>query len=461
MPVPRATPSRKDPPRTASRRLAGVPRGSRRVHGGRPGGLPTGIALVLAVAAGTGCARADGGAGGDTSWEMVSDTLGDTVVVRTVSGSVRGGGTLRPVFVVGEMEGDPEVAFGNIRALAVGPGGRVHILDSQGPALRVYGADGTFLRTVGRPGSGPGEYRQPDGGLAVLSDGRILLRDPGNQRISVYSADGEGLDSWLIRGGFNTGRPLYVDRQERIWYMLLLDPGADITDWRMGLVRFDRDGTPLDTVPAPTTTWEPPQLEARSEGNVNITRVPFSPSFTWSVTPEGGWLTGLSTAYRVEVERSDGGVLRLERVHVPVPVDPREARAAELRIVGNMRSNVPDWRWNGPAVPEVKPPFQELLAASDGRIWVALHGPGRLVSEGRADPAGGPEEPAVWAEQVRFDVFEADGRYLGMVDAPEGLSLFPQPVIRGDTVWAVLRDDLDVQRIGRFQVQWADDGASP
>ena len=440
-------------PGRCSRRWMGP--GTRRGRGGSPGAVALALVASLAACGGEAEWEIRG-----VAWEMASDTLGDTVVVRTLSGSVRGGGVLAPVFLVGEMEGPPELSFGNIRALAVGPGGKIHLLDSQGPALRVYGADGAYLQTVGRPGSGPGEYRQPDGGLAVLSDGRILLRDPGNQRISVYSPEGEGLDTWLIRGGFNTGRPLHVDRQERIWYMLLLDPRADVADWRMGLVRFDRQGTPLDTVAAPRTDYQAPRLEARREGSVNINNVPFSPGFTWSVTADGGWLTGLSTRYRVEVERSDGTVLRLERVHDPVAVHPAERTAAEARTTRNMRSNVPDWRWNGPPIPEVKPPFRDLVPASNGRIWVVLHGPGRLVAEARPDPQGGEEEPAVWTEQVRFDVFEADGRYLGVVDAPDGLSLFPQPVIRGDTVWAVLRDDLDVQRVGRFQVEWADGGSA-
>lgn len=412
------------------------------------------LAMTLAAALG-GCGSGDGAGAGIEGWEMASDTLGDTVVVRTLSGSVRGGGRLVPVFVVGELEGPPELSFGSVRGLDVGPEGRIHILDTQGPALRVYGADGSYLRTVGRPGSGPGEYREPDGGLAVLPDGRILLRDPGNQRISVYAATGEAVDTWITRGGFNTGRPLYRDDQGRIWYMLLLDPAADVSDWRMGFVRFDLEGTPLDTVPAPRTEYQPPRLEARREGTVSIIGVPFFPGFWWSLTPGGGWVTGLSTDYRVEVERPDATVLRIERVHEPVPVDPGERRAAEAEATQDMRSNVPDWRWNGPPIPDVKPPFRGLVPASDGRIWVALHGPGRLVEEARPDPQGGEDEPAVWAEQVRFDVFDRDGRYLGQVEAPDGLSLSPQPVIRGDTVWAVVRDDLDVQRIGRFQLEWS------
>ena len=42
------------------------------------------------------------------------------------------------------------------------------------------------------PGEGPGELNSPGGGLAVLTDGRVVVRDPGNQRLQVFSADGLG-----------------------------------------------------------------------------------------------------------------------------------------------------------------------------------------------------------------------------------------------------------------------------
>ena len=57
-----------------------------------------------------------------------------------------------------------------------------------------------------------------------------------------------------------------------------------------------------------------------------------------------------------------------------------------------------------------------------------------------------------WVEPVAFDVFEPDGRYLGMVRAPEGFSTRPTPVFRGDTVWAVVHGELDIPLVKRFAV---------
>ena len=57
-------------------------------------------------------------------------------------------------------------------------------------------------------------------------------------------------------------------------------------------------------------------------------------------------------------------------------------------------------------------------------------------------------------EPVQFEVFESTGEYLGRVSAPDGFSArWPPPVFRGDTVWAIVRDEYDVQRLHRFRME--------
>ena len=65
------------------------------------------------------------------------------------------------------------------------------------------------------------------------------------------------------------------------------------------------------------------------------------------------------------------------------------------------------------------------------------------------------------SEQGTFDVFEADGTWLGQVEIPEnlrysGYPTAPPVVIRGDTVWAVTRDDLGVNYVTQHVVAWPD-----
>ena len=53
---------------------------------------------------------------------------------------------------------------------------------------------------------------------------------------------------------------------------------------------------------------------------------------------------------------------------------------------------------------------------------------------------------------MAFDVFAPDGKFLGHVQAPHSFQERPEPIIRGDTVWGVARDELDVATIVRYQV---------
>lgn len=54
---------------------------------------------------------------------------------------------------------DPDVGFATIGSVDEDRDGNLFVFESQARHLRVYGTDGTLLRTMGRPGQGPGEFR--------------------------------------------------------------------------------------------------------------------------------------------------------------------------------------------------------------------------------------------------------------------------------------------------------------
>jgi hypothetical protein len=62
------------------------------------------------------------------------------------------------VYTVGLVDGpDPEV-FGRIAAVAFDARDRLYVLDSQARRISVFDERGRFVRTIGRPGEGPGAY---------------------------------------------------------------------------------------------------------------------------------------------------------------------------------------------------------------------------------------------------------------------------------------------------------------
>lgn len=392
-----------------------------------------------------------------TGWAAVTDTVADTITVRTVSGQIwESDAELVSDLSIGVFDGAAEYQFGNLRAIAVDAGGRMYVLDGHGPVLRSYAPDGTWLGDIGRDGEGPGEYKQPDSGLSILPDGRIALRDPGNARISIYSPEGEYLDSRPIAGSFDTSDQMIVDVSGALVTPIVKNLGTSVLEWRRGMARYKADGT-VDTIDTPDWEYEEAIISGESENSSSTRRVPFTPRQIIAYSGQGYFVVGISERYRFSLLKPGGPVLTIERDFEPVPVDPAEASATRERVTANFRDNFPGWKWNGPEIPDVKPAYQAFMIAEDGRIWVHLHAPSERYMDAAQQRAeeerlGRPVNP--YREKVRLGVFEPSGEYLGEVSAPEGFVLRPWPVMRGDTVWAIVKDELDVARLHRFKLKF-------
>ena len=383
----------------------------------------------------------------------VTETRGDTTIVRTLSGSVwEGEATLVPEVSIGEFEGDEEYLFGSIWSIAVDDEHNVYVFDGQAHHVRVYDSEGAYVRTLGRRGEGPGEFRSAQA-IGVLPDGRLVVRDSGNKRVAVFGPGTGQTDHWgYDPGNSGSNSPLPTDRRGRTY---LITRDLSQTDWVMHIIVLGPDGTHLDTLPEPSSLFEPPVVTAEGEtegGYGTYTfRVPFAPSFQWAIHPSGHFVSGLSDEYRIEAARDDG-ILRIERTTDPAPVHDDEGARQRESLERRMQSNIPGWTWDGPSIPKHKPFYRELLAGRDGRIWVRLWTEAHPVENEDHDPEDPRSARVSWVEPLRYDVFESDGTYLGVVAPPDEFSLSATPVFDGDNVWAVTRDELDVQRVVRYRI---------
>jgi hypothetical protein len=286
----------------------------------------------------------------------------------------------------------------------------------------------------------------------------VVLKDPANARIQVFAPDGEPLDTWPIRGGFNTSSRMIVDREDRSHVLLLMEPDVDVRDWQVGFLQILPDGTQGDTLVPPDMDYEEQRLEARfSDGDnqsVSINHVPFAPEEHSQLTPMGYFIHGISESYSFTLLRTDAPALRIEREYQPVPVAGGERSEEEAHMTRNMRGTQPNWRWNGPPIPDYKPPYRRISGGEDGTIWLLMSQPAVRVEDPAYDPTDPESLPDEWHEPVLFDVFQEDGGYLGAVRAPEGFfARYPQPIFTRDWVLATTRDEFDVQRVVLFRVE--------
>ena len=74
--------------------------------------------------------------------------------------------------------------------LALDSKDQLHVTDTGAFRVQLYGADGKYVRTFGRNGDAPGEFRMPKG-VAVDRQGRVFVVDAANQIIQIFDPEGQ------------------------------------------------------------------------------------------------------------------------------------------------------------------------------------------------------------------------------------------------------------------------------
>ena len=383
----------------------------------------------------------------------------DTIVRRAERPLHPGVATLVEELSIGVADGREEYILGEVADLAVAKDGSMLVFDRQVPIVRHYDASGRFLRSIGRSGSGPGEYRSASG-IATAPDGRLLVWDTGNWRINVYSPTGDFITQWTTPSGMSGGgtaqysRALFVDTAGTV--ITRRNIYNSPTVW----LRFRSDGTPADTIhepPAPARGV----VTARAQNVSTTLPIPFAPRRLVALSPFGYLVAGYPSRYAFEIHQPGRAVVSVQRDVTPEPVSRSERAEGRKEVEDRMRQTDPAWTWNGPDVPSHKPLYHGLFVGLDGRIWISLtpeSGPriGGISGTSGVGAPGARRSSASDADReppkpTLFDVFEADGRYLGQVQLPAGASA---AVRKGDLVWAVTIGDDDVPRLKRYRIAW-------
>jgi hypothetical protein len=320
--------------------------------------------------------------------------------------------------------------------------GRVYVADQQARRLRVFDDQGSFVSDIGAPGEGPGEFGPGLSGVFVLGD-TVNAPDVTNARVNRYTTDGEVLPPRRVE--LTEGIPMRWD-ETGSGELVAQRRGMDIE----GMAAL-ADGDPIATLPGDDeevrvlATLPQGQTFQMSGGNPTIRLFEAEPM--WDLADDGVVAQGMNDHYRIQLWR-DGA---LERI-VTRPVEPVEVTDGEERRIRDMTREMIAAQGVPPqAVEQVVqqmefaesyPVFAQLLRSEDGTLWVQRIRTSRDVPEG-----------VEWSPQDmgsnEWDVFDAEGRYLGVLAFP----LRFQPIREVDgVIWGVERDEFDVQSVVGYRV---------
>jgi hypothetical protein len=332
---------------------------------------------------------------------------------------------------VGTAAGAPEYELYRVFDSAEMADGSIAILEGVG-RVRVYGPEGEFRYSFGRPGGGPGEFRQSPLVIASLPGDTLVVGDEFPWRFTYFDQAGAYI------GSFEPDPPPFrvatvdVLRDGRV---LLAVPCCRPQQSRVFAERtitvavFDRSGS-ADTVAV---------LPYDEFGHLDDLSPPFSgrPVFGAVAEVQGRGDTvyyGSGRSPEIRVQDHSGRILRLVRWTPGPPAvvgeDLEAYRRQQKELLGGtgaagrfLEASLSDSR----PVADVFPAFNRFFVGRDGTIWVQLY----------------PLPTAPNGENRDWLVFEPSGQLRCRVTTPSiSVHAVGAHFIRGE-----IKDDLGVEYV--------------
>jgi len=308
--------------------------------------------------------------------------------------------------------------------LAFDARGRIHVMDTGNRRVQVFDGAGTYVRTVGGPGDGPGEFDAPSS-LSVDASGDLSVHDFGHRSVLRFDSTGTYVDQ--------------ASAPRRVY----------------GPIRLDEDGSVYATRARPSESeeWEFTMYRVMGEDTVELARVPLpstrsiyyescrvgiSRSAVFDSPPawdaRGGRVV-LNEAPRYSVRVFEGAteVRHVRRTQSPVPATAElaaaELGAGEAWTIGGRPCTVPaDEVIEARGIAEFVPLVDQVAVEPDGTLWV------------RRDEIGEPGP---------IDIFDPTGRYVGTLPAS---SPWPAAFRDSGSFLALESDEFDVQRVVAYRL---------
>ncbi len=287
------------------------------------------------------------------------------------------------------------------------PNGGVLVLDSGNRRVLRFGPAGDYVGFFGGPGQEPGQFVTPF--FIEVAGSRIYVVDSGLNRITAFDTAGIFLSRFQVDlAGLAGTTPvfaagdddeLYVAAEPVPFLEAARDTGLAV------IYHVNMAGRIADTVASfPASTWS--SIE-RAEGQATFIKTRLAPTPRVSAAP-GAVALALGARYLIEIRSPSGSLLRrVARQYENVAITPA-IRDSIIREMAEGPRQLPRESLELLPFAPVVPAIDDLVLDDRGRLWVSVYG-----------------------GATRYDIFDADGRFLGPLFLPQPVKLVD---VRGERV---------------------------
>jgi hypothetical protein len=369
----------------------------------------------------------------ETGWPVRRDSAGVAIVENSAEAtfsldrwSVDSALDLR----IGDAGDSTGAAFSGITAVVALPTGEIVVLDRSTQEIRYFSATGSFLRSVGRAGDGPGEFRSMRLIPALRYDSLIVM-DGSRSRFTVVRHNGEMVHSrsarpvtgqplgWLALGRLITRNTVLVGsaRETRVVSQPFSVLAAHLES---GLVDTLARDSLLSVV------------SNSSDGRTTINQIPFTVAQS-AAAGNGSIYVARGRTSDIEVYDSAGRFSRKFTVHAGDQELLGHEFESAIESLAKFAGDPPAARGAFNSIPPVRtlPVWTNVLVDYSGLIWVERY---------RRTTA----QPWLWS------VFSPQGDALGSVEVPRD---FAMRYIGEDFILGTWRDEDRIEYVQRHRLQ--------
>jgi len=332
---------------------------------------------------------------------------------------------------IGGEDEDGNIILFRLGRFIVDQNENIHIVDSQDQVIKVFDKEGKYIRTIGRKGEGPGEFRSiryP----TFLPDGRLLVMDFSARRTSLFDSSGEFLKSYQWKKRFSQFH--WATNSSYILTEYTFKGESPLEGRRLFVKEYDFEGNEIRSFGEFIAEEGKPFI---GEKFTAIFSIPYSPESIFSADQKRKYLYHcLNNKYTIEVFDEKGKVFRrIDRPYEPVPFTSEDVEEFRARYERSQNESLRKFAKEIP-LPSVKTITPRMLVDDSGNLWIKTH-------EQREE-----EERTFSA----YDIFDIDGYYEARIWLDKDPSLF----VKGKMYRIHTDEETGYQFLKRYHVIWTD-----